>query len=282
MREEEREKRIERGPHLVDTHTHLDDPDFDPDRAEVIARALSNGVVAIISVGAGLASSRAAVSLAEKQPAIYAAVGVHPHEARTLDRAGQAELRALARHPQVVAIGETGLDYYRDLSPRNVQRQVFEAHLALAHELDKPVIVHDREAHHDVMTILRRSGGRAGGKVGVLHCFSGNLDMAQEAIELGFYISIAGPVTFLNAHRLAEKVRRLPLERLLIETDCPYLAPHPHRGKRNEPAHVRLVAEALAKLKDMSLQEVAAITTDNARALFSLNLRPAGPDKRRE
>lgn len=280
MREEDRGKGIERNAHFVDTHVHLDDPDFDADRAEVIARALSAGVIAIVSVGAGLESSRAAVSLAEKHPALYAAVGVHPHEARTLNPEGRAELRALARHPQVVAIGETGLDYYRNLSPQKIQRQVFETHLTLADEWGKPVIVHDREAHDEVMTILRRwAGGRTGGKAGVLHCFSGDLDMAQEAIELGFYISIAGPVTFLNARRLAEKVRRLPLERLLIETDGPYLAPHPYRGKRNEPAHVRLVAEAIARLKDISLQEVAAITTDNARALFGLNLRSAGPDE---
>ncbi len=276
MREETPDKRI----HLIDTHAHLDDPDFDADRAEVIARALASGVIAIVSVGAGLESSRAAISLAEKYPAIYAAVGVHPHEARTMDAKGRAELQALAQHPQVVAIGETGLDYYRDLSPRQSQQQVFEAHLTLADEVGKPVIVHDRQAHDEVMTILRRwAAGRTGGKAGVLHCFSGSLDMAQEAIELGFYISIAGAVTFLNARRLAEKVRRLPLARLLIETDCPYLAPHPYRGKRNEPAHVSLVAEAIARLKDVSPPEVAAITTDNARALFGLSLRLAGPDE---
>ena len=254
------------GIFLTDTHAHLDFPQFDDDREEVIARALAAGVGIIINVGTDLASSRRAVTLAEAYPQIYAAVGVHPHDAKTLTDEALAELGELARHPKVVAIGEIGLDFYRDLSPRNVQREAFERQLALAQELGKPVIIHDREAHAEVMAILRRWPGLRG----VLHCFSGDLDMAHEAIEMGFYISVAGPVTFKNARRLPEIVRQLPLERLLIETDCPYLAPHPYRGRRNEPAYVRLVAQKVAELKGMSLERVARVTTANARQLFGL------------
>jgi TatD DNase family protein len=255
---------------LIDTHTHLDFPQFDSDREQVIERAANAGVQAIVNVGTDLASSQAAVALAEVYPQIYAAVGVHPHDAKTLTAETLEELRALASHPKVVAIGEIGLDFYRDLSPRDKQRQAFEQQLALAREIGKPVIIHDREAHAEVMGILRHRVEGSHQPVGVLHCFSGDLAMAQEAIELGFYISIAGPVTFKNARRLRESVRQLPLERLLIETDCPYLAPHPHRGKRNEPAYVKLVAQEVARIKEWSLEEVARITSDNAQALFAL------------
>jgi TatD DNase family protein len=269
---------------LTDTHTHLDFPQFDNDRERVIERASTAGVKAIINVGADLASSQAAVVLAEVYPQVYAAVGVHPHDAKTLTKEVLEELRVLASHPKVVAIGEIGLDFYRDLSPRDKQRQAFRQQLALAREVGKPVIIHDREAHTEVMGILRhwacperRSayGRRVEGSyksVGVLHCFSGDLAMAQESIELGFYISIAGPVTFKNARRLRELVRQLPLEKLLIETDCPYLTPHPHRGKRNEPAYVRLVAQEVARAKGLALADVACTTSDNAHSLFGLKL----------
>ena len=265
---------------LIDTHTHLDFSQFDGDRERVIERAATAGVKAIVNVGTDLASSRAAVALAEAYPQIYAAVGVHPHDAKTLTGEVLKELGALASHTKVVAIGEIGLDFYRDLSPRDKQRQAFKQQLALASEAGKPVIIHDREAHKVVMAILRRwacpeRGRRVEGgheSVGVLHCFSGDLAMAQESIELGFYISIAGPVTFQNARRLRELVRQLPLEKLLIETDCPYLTPHPHRGKRNEPAHVRLVAQEVARIKGLSLADVARTTSDNAQSLFALKL----------
>ncbi len=254
---------------LTDTHTHLDFPQFDGDRERVIERAATAGVRAIVDVGTDLASSLAAVALAEAYPQIYAAVGVHPHDAKTLTRETLEELRALAGHPKVVAIGEIGLDFYRDLSPREKQRQAFQQQLALASEVGKPVIIHDRQAHQEVMAILRRWVESSHQPVGVLHCFSGDLAMAQEAIELGFYISIAGPVTFKNARRLRQLVRQLPLEKLLVETDCPYLTPHPHRGKRNEPAYVKLVAQEVARLKGMSLEEIARITSNNAQALFA-------------
>jgi TatD DNase family protein len=255
---------------LVDSHAHLDFPQFDADRQEVIARAQEAGVEIIINAGAGLEASQGGVALSETYPQVYAAVGVHPHEAKTLNEGVLAELRALAQQPKVVAVGEIGLDYYRDLSPRPVQRQAFQQQLALARELGKPIIIHDREAHKDVMNMLRRWVREGDQPVGVMHCFSGDLAMAREVIEMGFYISIPGPVTFTNDRRLPELVRALPLERLLIETDCPYLTPHPHRGKRNEPAYVRLVAEAIAQIREIPLEKVARITTANARALFGL------------
>jgi TatD DNase family protein len=257
---------------LIDTHTHLDFPQFDDDRERVIERAANAGVRAIVDVGTDLASSQAAVALAEAYSQVYAAVGVHPHDAKTLTEEMLEELRALASHPKVVAVGEIGLDFYRDLSPRDKQRRAFQQQLALAREIGKPVIIHDREAHTEVMDILRHWVEGSHKSVGVLHCFSGDLVMAQEAIELGFYISIAGPVTFKNARRLRELVRQLPPEKLLVETDCPYLAPHPHRGKRNEPAYVKLVAQEVARIKELSLEEVARITSDNAQALFALRL----------
>ena len=262
---------------LIDTHAHLDFSEFDADRQEVIARAQEAGVEIIVNAGAGLEASQAGVVLAQTYPQVYAAVGVHPHEAKTLNNVVLEELRALAQHPKVVAIGEIGLDYYRNYSPRPIQRQAFQQQLALARELGKPIIVHDREAHDDVMNMLRQwvrevhQPSAVGYQpVGVMHCFSGDLAMAREVIEMGFYISIPGSVTFTNARRLPELVRALPLERLLIETDCPYLTPHPYRGKRNEPAYVSLVAEAIAQIRGIPLEQVARITTANARALFGL------------
>ncbi len=262
---------------LTDTHTHLGFPQFDSDRERVIERAKTAGIKAIVNVGADLASSQAAVALAEAYPQIYAAVGVHPHDAKTLTGETLEELRDLANHPRVVAIGEIGLDFYRDLSPRDKQHQAFQQQLALASEIGKPVIIHDRDAHSEVMAILRhwiesshKPAAISHQPVGVLHCFSGDLAMAQEAIELDFYISIAGPVTFKNAQGLRELVRQFPLEKLLVETDCPYLAPHPYRGKRNEPAYVKLVAQEVARIQGVSLEAVARITSDNAQALFAL------------
>ncbi len=256
---------------LIDTHTHLDFPQFDADREAVIQRAQAAGVGLMINVGADLESSRAAVALAEKYDCIYAAVGVHPHEAKKLDGAALAELRDLATHPQVVAVGEIGLDFYRDLSPRDVQRRAFQAQLAWAGRLGKPVIIHDREAHDEVLAILTDWVAAAPERrCGVFHCFSGDLAMARRAVALGFYLGVDGPITYQNARKLPEIVEWLPLDRLLIETDCPYLTPHPHRGERNEPAYVRLVAERIAALKGISVEELAQATTANARRLFGL------------
>jgi TatD DNase family protein len=260
---------------LVDSHAHLDFPQFGSDRAAVLERAQAAGVGAIVDVGADLESSRRAVALAQAEPMVYASVGVHPHDAKTLDGATLAELRALASQPKVVAVGEIGLDFYRDLSPRDVQRRAFQAQLAWAAQMARPVVIHDREAHEPVLAILEDwarglAGSPLAGRAGVLHSFSGELAMAERAIALGFYISISGPVTYQNARRLPEIVAALPLDRLLIETDCPYLPPHPHRGQRNEPAYVQLVAERVAAIRGVAIQEIAAATTANARRLFGL------------
>jgi TatD DNase family protein len=205
--------------------------------------------------------------LAQQHPLIYATVGIHPHEAVHVGARDLAELEQLSKHPQVLAIGETGLDFYRNLSPRHSQHDVFVAQLELARETNKPVVIHDRDAHAEVLATLRAV---APPWKGVMHCFSGDEDMAAQAIEMGLYLSFAGPVTFQNARRLQAMVPQMPLERMLIETDCPYLAPHPHRGRRNEPSYVRLVATKVAELKGLPLEQVAQATTANARHLFGL------------
>lgn len=252
---------------LVDTHAHLDSPQYNQDREQVLSRALSAGVTTVITVGTDIQSSRQAAAIAHGHQGVYAAVGIHPHDAAQSTADDLKELESLCQKPSVVALGEMGLDFYRNLSPPARQRDVFVAQLELAKRLQKPVIVHDRQAHAETMAVLREQGA---GLRGVLHCFSGDADMAWQAIRMGFYISIAGPITFQNARRLQELACQLPLESLLIETDCPYLAPHPHRGQRNEPAYVRLVAQKVAALRELSLEQVAAATTQNARQLFEL------------
>jgi TatD DNase family protein len=254
---------------LIDSHCHLDFPQFDADRDEVLARSAAAGVTALVNPGADLESSRRAVALAERYTAIYAAVGVHPHDAATLDGPALVELRQLAAHPKVVAIGEIGLDYYRDLSPRDRQRAAFEAQLALAAELDLPVIVHQREAAADVLAALRAWAG--GGHPGcVLHAFGGEEATADEAVAQGFYLGIGGPLTYQNARRLPEIVPHLPLERLLLETDAPYLPPHPYRGQRNEPAYLALVAHRLAELRGLPLETLTSQVTENTGRAFRL------------
>lgn len=260
---------------LIDTHAHLDFSKFDADRPAVVKRAGAAGVSAIVNVGTDLVTSRRAVDLAEEYEAVYAAVGVHPHGAKALDGAALEELRELAQRPKVVAVGEIGLDYYRNLSPRDAQRRAFQAQLAWAAKLGKPVIIHDRDAHDEILQALSKwaaglENSTLAGRLGVLHTFSGDLEMAQKAIDLGFYLSISGPVTYRNARQLPEIVRALPLDRLLVETDCPFLAPEPYRGKRNEPAYTRLVAERIAELKGIPFDDLARATTANARRLFEL------------
>jgi len=253
---------------FFDSHAHLDDRKYDLDRHEMLMRAVEKGVGYITNVGYDIPSSRRSVALAEKYPFIYAAVGIHPHDASGAGEAVLADLRELAVHPKVVAIGEMGLDYYRNLSPRNIQQQVFRQQIDLAAETGKPIIVHDRDAHGDVMAILKEEKAAATG--GVLHCFSGSPEMATECIKMGFYISIAGPVTFRNARKLYEIAMMVPLERLLVETDAPYLTPEPHRGKRNESAYVVHVGERIAELRGLSTEELAMATTENAKRLFRI------------
>lgn len=255
---------------LLDSHTHLSFPQFDADREAVIQRAREAGLVAIIEIGADLESSRAAVALAEAHD-FYAAIGIHPHDAETLTPAALAELRELARHSKVVAIGEIGLDYYRDLSPRDAQRRAFEAQLALAAETGVPIVIHCREAWEDTLAVLRGFAAQAGGlRYGVIHSYSGGLGRLEEVLALGFSIGLSGPVTFPKSERLRAVAAAVPLERLLVETDCPYLTPQPHRGERNEPAYVRYVVEEIARVRGLSVEEVARVTTANAWRLFGI------------
>ncbi len=254
---------------LVDTHAHVDARQFASDREAVIAAALEAGVGMLVDAGCDLPSSRAAVELAVQHPGhVFAAVGIHPHDASSYTDEALAELRALAGQPGVVAIGETGLDYYRMLSPREQQLRSLEQQLALARALDLPIILHNRDSHADLMAMLRE---HAEGLRGVFHCFSGDRQMAEECLAFaGFYLSFAGPLTYRANTALAEVAANAPLERVLVETDCPYLTPHPFRGRRNEPKHVALVAAKLAELRGLPLEAIAQITTRNARALFGL------------
>ena len=259
---------------LIDTHAHLDDEQFEPDLAAVLDRAREAGVTTIVNASYDLASAARAVQLAAVNPWIYATCGIHPHGAAGVPKDYADQLRVLLARPGVVALGEIGLDYYRDLSPREDQQRVFREQLALARELNLPVVIHNRDAHADVLRILTSDGvGPAGG---VMHCFSGSWEMAGQFMKLGLYISLAGPVTFTNAPRLAEVAQKLPSTRLLVETDCPYLAPVPYRGRRNEPAYVRLVAEKVALMRGIPVEELAVCAAQNARAVFGLRSRDRG------
>ncbi len=251
---------------LIDTHCHLEMRQFDADRDEVIRRARGAGVDTLITIGSDLESSARAVALSEKYEGVFCSAGVHPHDASAFTAESLERLRQLAAHEKVVAIGETGLDYHYDNSPREVQREVFEKHLRLALEANLPAIVHSREAHGDTLRILGASGIRRG----VLHCFSGDLQTAEEAMAMGLYISIAGPVTFRKSAKLREVAAKVPDDYLLLETDAPYLAPEPRRGRRNEPAYLRYTAAEVAALRGLGQDDVARITTLNARRLFGL------------
>lgn len=255
---------------LIDSHCHISFDVFDEDRPEVLARAEAAGIVAIVNPATNPVDSREIVALAEATPALYAAVGVHPNNAAEFTPDDLTRLGQLAVHPKVVAIGEIGLDYYWDSAPRSVQKRVLEQQLALARELNKPVIIHQRESAADTMAILRRWADGRNHPGLVLHSFSGDRAMAEEAVELGFYIGIAGPVTFKNARNLPDIVAAVPIGRLLVETDAPFLSPHPFRGKRNEPARVRLVAEQVARLRKMTLDDLSHQLTRNTISLFRL------------
>ena len=264
---------------FVDSHAHIDGPEFDADREEVIQRALDAGVSAILNVGTGDPHSGAlerAVELAEQHKNIYTAIGTHPHDARLFDdKAEQRITRLLQESPRVIAWGEIGLDFHYDNSPRDVQMEVFRRQVQLAKNLRLPVIVHTREAEVETVEILK-SHLSGSDPPGVMHCFSGSLQLAQQTLELGFLISFSGIVTFKNAQDLRAIAEQVPLDKLLIETDCPFLSPVPFRGKRNEPANVVEVARCLAELRGMSLEEIARITTENFASLFNLSLGSSG------
>ncbi len=251
---------------LIDSHAHLDMPEFDNDRDEVIKRARKAGIGYIINIGSTLEASRKGVEIARQYDPVYATVGIHPHDATSANSKVYDELKGLLDNEKIIAVGEIGLDYYRDYSPGEVQQKVFRDQVGIARDLNKPIIVHTRDAEDDTLRILKEEKGS--GLRGIFHCFSGDERMARECIDLGFYISFAGPVTYPNATRLREVVKAVPIERLLIETDCPYLSPHPMRGKRNEPANVRYVAEKIGELKRLSLEDIARVTSLNIFMLF--------------
>jgi len=254
-------------PALIDTHCHIQHKDFDADRAEVIARAVEAGVGRMFVVGSDRADNPAALELAGRYGFIHAICGIHPHDASSLDDGLKAELARWLSHPKAIAVGETGLDYHYMHSPREIQREAFVWHLRLARELGLPVVVHSREADDETMEILRSEGR---GLRGLLHCFSGSAAMAREVLALGYYISIAGPVTYKKADAMRDVVKSVPIERLLIETDAPYLAPAPLRGRRNEPSYLVHTAAEIARVKGLSIGDVARITSLNAFQLFGV------------
>lgn len=257
---------------LFDTHTHLDDPRYDHDRPAMIARAREAGVESLITIGCDITTSRAAVTLADQYPFIYASIGVHPHEVRHIGDSWYDELRRLSANKKVVAFGEIGLDYHYNHSSPKEQRDRFREQLQLARELKLPVIIHTREAQEDTIAILREENASEMG--GVFHCFSGDAWLAKDALDLGFYLSFSGILTFQNASMLRQIAKNTPLDRVLIETDCPYLTPVPHRGKRNEPSFVTHVARQLAAVHsdstNLPLERIEQITTDNAKRLFKI------------
>ncbi len=252
---------------LFDTHCHLNDPAYQADLAAVLKRARAAGVVRMLVVGYDLPSSQQALALAEAEDGIYAAVGIHPHDVAGVTAADLVRLEEMLAHPKAVALGEIGLDYHYENSPRREQQEVFRAQLALAQKVGKPVVIHGREAHADLVAALKAEGDRY---QGVMHCYSGSKEAAREYLDLNLYISVAGPVTFKNARKLLEVVPMLPPERLLLETDAPYLTPHPWRGRRNEPACLVAVAERVAQLRGMTTEAVADLTWENGAACFGL------------
>ncbi len=254
---------------LFDSHAHLDNKKFDGDRDVVIKRAKESGVSYIMNPGADYESSINAVKLADKYDFIYAAVGIHPHDASSMDDMMLSLIKAMARKPKVKAIGEIGLDYHYDFSPRDVQQHWFRKQLQLAKELKMPVIIHDRDANQDVLDILKEENSFETGVL--MHCYSGSAELARRYVKLGAYLSIAGPVTFKNARKTVEVVEAIDLDRLMIETDAPYLTPHPYRGKRNESTYVKYVCEKIAEIKGLTYEEVALQTAENAKKYFNID-----------
>lgn len=253
---------------LFDTHAHLNAEQFEEDLVAVIARAQAAGVAQMVVVGFDRPTITRAMELVEAYDFLYAAVGWHPVDAIDMVDADLEWIEALAAHPKVVAIGEMGLDYHWDKSPKDIQMEVFRKQIRLAKKVKLPIIIHNREATADIIAILQEEDAAEVG--GIMHCFSGSAETAKVCLDMNFYISLGGPVTFKNAKKPKEVAAAVPLNRLLIETDCPYLAPHPFRGKRNEPAYVKLVAEEIADIKQLSVEEVSHVTTENAKKLFGI------------
>ena len=251
---------------LFDTHTHLDDEKFDTDRDELIESFKSQGLTLLVNIGANMKTSEASISLAEKYDFIYATVGVHPNDTGNMTDDDLERLKTLAHHEKVVAIGEIGLDYHYDEPESEIQKEWFRKQLVLAKELNLPYVVHDRDAHADVLEIIKEVNYTNG----VMHCFSGSAEMAKEVTKMGMYVSIAGQVTFKNAPKVQAVATSVPLDKLLIETDSPYLTPEPFRGKRNNSAYVRYTAEKIAELRGMSFEEIAKITMENGKRFYNI------------
>lgn len=253
---------------MIDTHAHLDFPDFDQDRDAVVDRAREAGIHTIINIATDFDSCDRVLKLAEAYPNMYAVLGIHPHDAKTWNgETSAARLKKLASHPKVVAIGEIGLDYYRDHSPRDAQKRALIGQIGVARELKLPIVIHNRDAFQDIFDVLLDEEAFDLG--GVFHCFSGTVEEAQRTIDLGFYISVNGILTYKNA-TMAEVGAKVRADRVLLETDCPFLTPHPHRGKRNEPANVALSAQKLAELRAVTLDEISRTTDENAARLFRI------------
>ncbi|KWU68288.1 TatD family hydrolase [Priestia sp. YIM B13446] len=254
---------------LFDTHVHLNAEQYEDDLQEVINRALEKGVQNMVVVGFDEPTIKKAIQIAETYDFIYASVGWHPVDAIDMTDEHLAWIEELAQHPKVVALGEMGLDYHWDKSPKEVQKDVFRRQIRLARKVNLPIIIHNRDATEDVVTILKEEHVEEVG--GIMHCFTGSIEVAKQCMDMNMYISFGGPVTFKNAKKPKEVATELPLDKLLIETDCPYLTPHPFRGKRNEPGYVSYVAEQIAELKGITYEELADITTANAKKLFGIN-----------
>lgn len=259
------ERGIQLYQNIFDTHAHYDSDKFDKDRGEVLAGLPQKGVAGVVNAACDMASCETGLALAKDYPFVFCSVGVHPHSADEYTPECRDRLSRYTREHKVVAIGEIGLDYHYDFSPREVQRRVFADQLALARDLNLPVIIHDREAHGDTMDLLRKYKPK-----GILHCYSGSAEMAREIISMGMYIAFGGAVTFKNASRLLEAVRAVPLERLLVETDCPYMTPEPFRGKRCDSAMIAYTAERLAELQGTTVQRLLDVTCDNAKAVYEI------------
>lgn len=253
---------------LFDTHAHLDDEKFDDDREEVIKKCIDSGIGNILNASADPKDIERIIELTKKYDFIYASVGVHPHHAEEIDEKLIEKLYDFCKVEKVVAVGEIGLDYYYDYSPKDIQRKWFARQISMAKDAGLPIIVHNRDAHEDTLKILRSEKAQSCG--GVLHCFTGSVEMAEQLIKMGFYISIAGPVTFKNAKKLIDVVKMLPEDRILIETDCPYLTPEPNRGKRNDSSNVRYTAEKIAQIRGIDYEHIEKITTANAKRLFKI------------
>ncbi len=254
---------------LYDTHAHLHFPDLAEDLDAVLERASAAGVVGMVTIGTDRETNPAAVALAERLDHVHATVGIHPHDAADATEADFEAMERLARESsKVVALGEMGLDFFRNLSPRDVQERVLRRQLGLARRINKPVVIHCRDAHAETLAILGEE--RVGETGGVMHCFSGDVAVAKRCLDLGLAISLAGPVTYRNARALPDVARFVPLDRLVVETDCPFLPPHPHRGQRNEPAWVAITAARVAELRGMELEALGEATTENALRLFRL------------